>query len=70
MADITTTRVEDHTLDTLLNELISGRSVIKSDGDKFEPLNRNSRAALEWFRKNKSIWDVTVHAPMGFSLAV
>ncbi|WP_417380078.1 hypothetical protein [Gimesia sp.] len=59
MPESTPTRIEDHTLDTLLDELISGREVIDSTGDVFAAFERDSRSILEWFRKNRSIWDGT-----------
>lgn len=57
MADNSISRVDDHTLDTLLSELISGRGLIDSRGKNFTPLPRDSRCILEWFRGNRQIWD-------------
>ncbi len=50
-------QIENHSLDTLLIDLISGRGVIDSAGKEFSPLETDSRSILEWFRGKRQIWE-------------
>jgi hypothetical protein len=56
MTDKTSSHISDHTLDTLVDELIAGRTVITSEGVAFNSLPRDSRAILGWFKSNRSKW--------------
>lgn len=52
-----------HTLDSLLADLISGRSVLTGDGQSFELTDERTRSALEWYRKRTSdAWTANVSA--------
>ena len=46
-----------HTLDTLCNELVSGRAVlIEDDGEKFQFRSAKTRSLFEWYRRNRDKW--------------
>lgn len=46
-----------HTLDTLCDELVSGRSVLVDDkGTEFRLPSAETRAIFEWYRRNRKKW--------------
>ncbi len=51
------TRLYIHTLKTLCEELVSGRTVIiDDDGNEFRLHSSEARAIFDWYRKNPSKW--------------
>ena len=45
-----------HTLDSLCDELVSGRSVIATDGTVFRLESDEARAAFQWYLDHQSEW--------------
>ncbi len=46
-----------HTLDTLCNELVSGRAVlIDDDGEEFRFSSTGTRSLFDWYRRNRDKW--------------
>ena len=51
------TPIISHTLETLCNELVSGRGVIiDEDGNVFQLTTSQERAIFEWYRANRDKW--------------
>ncbi len=51
------TPIYSHTLETLCNELVSGRGVIiDEDGNVFQLTTSQERAIFEWYRANRDKW--------------
>ena len=46
-----------HTLESLCNELVSGRGIIvDATGKEFRLVSQDTRAVFEWYRKNRPKW--------------
>jgi hypothetical protein len=55
------TLLQDHTLDTLLDELVSGRPVaLTSDGQTFHLSSRAARSVFAWYREHPAKWSKSV----------
>lgn len=55
------TPLESHTLETLCNELVSGRGVAIDDkGEVFQLSEEDSRAIFGWYHKNSAKWQKNV----------
>lgn len=58
-----------HTLDSLIADLVSGRSVETADGERFVLPDERTRSALEWYRKKgAAAWTANVSAVNGEGL--
>lgn len=58
-----------HTLDSLVVDLVSGRSVITADGKPFSLPDEWTRSALEWYRKKgAAAWTSNVSVAIGEDL--
>ena len=56
-SDESVTPLEIHTLDTLCNELVSGRGVsLRGDGRVLRLASDATRAVFDWYRRNQSKW--------------
>ena len=52
------TPIGAHTLDTLCNELVSGRSVVVAeDGETLHFESRETRALLAWYLDHRDWWE-------------
>ena len=61
MSNKTSTPLEVHTLQTLCNELVSGRHIaIDSDGNTFALEESNTRGLFNWYRSNTNKWSGNV----------
>lgn len=56
----TVTQLHLHTLETLCNELVSGRGVVLADGELFRFDADETRAALGWYLDHRDEWDRNV----------
>ncbi len=53
-----------HTLDSLLADLVSGRTVLLESGNPFGLADQRTRSALDWYRrKGIAAWNAPVTAP-------
>ena len=58
-----------HTLDSLIAELVSGRPVQTSAGERFFFPDDRARSALEWYRKKgAAVWKANISAERGEDL--
>lgn len=58
-----------HTLDSLIADLVSGRSVLTGDGHTFALPDDRTRSALEWYRlKGATSWSANVTLQLGEEL--
>jgi len=58
------TPLEIHTLDTLCDELVSGRAVVVDDnGKEFVLTSLQTRSIFDWYRQNRKKWGKNVQTP-------
>ena len=56
-----TTPLQNHTLDTLLDELVSGRPIaLNGDGQIFQIASADARSVFSWYRDHRDKWAKSV----------
>ena len=69
MSEVESRPLHLHTLDSLVADLVSGRSVLTGDGETFALPDDRTRSALEWYhKKGATSWSANVTAQLGEDL--